>query len=139
MALYTCKGSVRLLNEGFLTVMIITHFFLALIFHSLLTVVIHWMEGIIWEGIKFLFRIIPFFSALFPFPGGCREKAGAACGCRQRANTWEQKEVLVAGICYLLLFWFGFLRACTSPLQGKDCVQVNGPTGESHTLHSSLV
>lgn len=80
---------------------------MALIFHILLIVMIRWMEGIIWEGIKFLFWITCFFSALFPFPGGCREKVGAACGCRHMPTHGSNRR------CWLLAFavcccYFGF-------------------------------
>lgn len=89
--------------------MIITHLFLALIVYSLLTVVIHWMEGIIQDWIEFLFWIISLFSALLPFPVGHREKAGAACGSRHAPAYGNNRR-------YWLLAFAAFLTASTSPL-----------------------
>jgi len=43
-------GGVCPWNERFLAVMMVIHLFLILIVHSLIPVVICWMEGIIWEG-----------------------------------------------------------------------------------------
>lgn len=104
-------------NEWFLTVMITSHLFLAVIVHGLFTVVIHWMEGIISEGIEFLFWITSLFSDHFSFPVGYREKVGAACGCRHVPAYGSNRR-------YWLLAFAAFLTASTSPLRGTDGVWV---------------